>query len=118
MKARDRLILIIVVAFGFAMRAPITVVPLIIDQLARGLHASVSNLGILTTIPLVMFLSFSVVAAKEMTRFGLHKTLNFGLAALLAGACLFLADDLAWHGAGWLGDHPRERVDAISRFKL
>ena len=90
MKARDRLILIIVVAFGFAMRAPITVVPLIIDQLARGLHASVSNLGILTTIPLVMFLSFSVVAAKEMTRFGLRKALNFGLAALLAGACLRL----------------------------
>lgn len=82
--------MIIVVAFGFAMRAPITVVPLIIDQLARGLHASVSNLGILTTIPLVMFLSFSVVAAKEMTRFGLRKTLNFGLAALLAGACLRL----------------------------
>lgn len=90
MQARDRLIWITVVAFGFAMRAPITVVPLIIDQLARGLRAAVGDLGILTTIPLVMFLLFSVVAAQAMTKFGLRKALNFGLLALVLGACLRL----------------------------
>lgn len=90
MKNHDRLVLVTVIAFGLAMRAPIVTIPLIIDQLARQLKTAVGNLGILTTIPLIMFLLFSIVAAKEMTRFGLRKTLNFGLTALVLGALLRL----------------------------
>lgn len=94
MKNRDRLVLVTVIAFGLAMRAPIVTIPLIIDQLARQLKTAVGNLGILTTIPLIMFLLFSIVVAKEMTRFGLRRALNFGLTALVLGALLRL--DVAW----------------------
>lgn len=90
MKNRDRLVLVTVIAFGLAMRAPIVTIPLIIDQLARQLKTAVGNLGILTTIPLIMFLLFSIVVAKEMTRFGLRRALNFGLTALVLGALLRL----------------------------
>lgn len=94
MKNRDRLVLVTVIAFGLAMRAPIVTIPLIIDQLARQLKTAVGNLGILTTIPLIMFLLFSIVVAKEMTRFGLRRALNLGLTALVLGALLRL--DVAW----------------------
>ena len=94
MKNRDRLVLVTVIAFGLAMRAPIVTIPLIIDQLARQLKTAVGNLGILTTIPLIMFLLFSIVVAKEMTRFGLRRALNFGLTVLVLGALLRL--DVAW----------------------
>lgn len=94
MKNRDLLVLVTVIAFGLAMRAPIVTIPLIIDQLARQLKTAVGNLGILTTIPLIMFLLFSIVVAKEMTRFGLRRALNFGLTALVLGALLRL--DVAW----------------------
>lgn len=94
MKNRDRLVLVTVIAFGLAMRAPIVTIPLIIDQLARQLKTAVGNLGILTTIPLIMFLLFSIVVAKEMTRFGLRRALNFGLTLLVLGALLRL--DVAW----------------------
>lgn len=86
--------MVTVISFGLAMRAPIVTIPLIIDQIARQLKTHVGNLGILTTIPLIMFLLFSIVVAKEMTRFGLRKALNFGLTVLVLGALLRL--DVSW----------------------
>ena len=44
MKNHDRLVLVTVIAFGLAMRAPIITIPLIIDKLDRQLKTSVGKL--------------------------------------------------------------------------
>ena len=101
MKNHDRLVLVTVIAFGLAMRAPIVTIPLIIDQLARQLKTAVGNLGILTTIPLIMFLLFSIVGLRRLVETG-----------------RYLANAAARHGAGWTGHYASKRFDAFRSCSL
>ena len=70
------------------MRAPITTMPLMLPQIAESLHVAQSRLGIITTIPLVMFLLISNFATKTMVKFGLNRALMLSLLSIIIGSIL------------------------------
>ncbi|WP_338061919.1 CynX/NimT family MFS transporter [Weissella diestrammenae] len=70
---------------GFVMRSPITTLPMILENLAQRLHVNPANLGILTTIPLVIFMVVSNFAAKTVAWLGLKRTLTMALAMIFVG---------------------------------
>lgn len=79
---------------GFIMRAPITAPPLMLSLLANAPNVAASRLGVLTTIPLVMFVLSSGLAARVMAKIGLHRALVLSLLLLVAGSLLRLVAEL------------------------
>lgn len=81
-------LLLVILAVGVLMRSPITTLPLVITQLAHHLTVSTGSLGILTTLPLVMFLLFSNFAAIPLAKWGLKPAMTVALVLLLLGSGL------------------------------
>ncbi len=81
-------LLVVILLIGFIMRSPITTPPLLLGHLANQLQVHQSQLGILTTLPLVMFMLFSNFAAKPIMRFGLKRALLYALLAIVLGSAL------------------------------
>ena len=79
-----------VLLIGLIMRSPITTLPLMLTQISGELGVDKGQLGILTTIPLVMFLLISNFASKTMAFFGLKKALGLSLASIFLGTALRL----------------------------
>lgn len=79
-----------VLLIGLIMRSPITTLPLMLTQISGELGVDKGQLGILTTIPLVMFLLISNFASKTMSFFGLKKALGLSLASIFLGTALRL----------------------------
>lgn len=75
-----------VILIGSMMRSPITTIPLMIGDLARQLGTSTGSLGILTTLPLVMFMLFSNFASAVLKRLGFKRSLMLTLIILLLGS--------------------------------
>ncbi|ANZ63723.1 cyanate permease [Secundilactobacillus paracollinoides] len=75
---------------GFIMRAPITTPPLMLNQLAQAVHVPQGQLGILTTIPLVMFMLFSNFASHLMRLIGLKRALLVTMTIISFGSILRL----------------------------
>ena len=73
---------------GLILRVPFTSIPPILTDIARGLHISVSSLGILTTIPLLMFAIFSPIAPWIAQKFGIARTFAGVLILLIIGSLL------------------------------
>ena len=73
---------------GLILRVPFTSIPPILTDIARGLHISVSSLGILTTIPLLMFAIFSPIAPRIAQKFGIARTFAGVLILLMIGSLL------------------------------
>ena len=73
---------------GLILRVPFTSIPPILTDIARGLHISVSSLGILTTIPLLMFAIFSPIAPWIAQKFGIARTFAGVLILLISGSLL------------------------------
>jgi CP family cyanate transporter-like MFS transporter len=71
------------------MRAPITTMPLMLPQIADSLHVAQSQLGIITTIPLIMFLLISNFATKTMVKFGLNRALMLSLLSIIVGSIFY-----------------------------
>ena len=71
-----------VIMLGIALRTPFTTIPTVLTDIAASLQVKVSSLGLLTTLPLVMFALFSALAPGFARRLGLEK--------LLAGSLLLL----------------------------
>lgn len=80
----------VIVMIGFIMRSPITTLPLILNQLADKLQVAPARLGILTTLPLVMFLIFSNFAAATLEKLGFKKSLILVLGLIVIGSGLRL----------------------------
>ena len=55
MKKHFSFILLGIMMLGVVMRAPFTALPAVLTDIASGLGVEVSSLGILTSIPLIMF---------------------------------------------------------------
>lgn len=85
-----RWMLPVILAIGFIMRLPITTLPLMLKELAANLHVAQSQLGILTTLPLVMFLLFSNFASVLLNRVGFKKAMAVAIGTLVAGSFLRL----------------------------
>ncbi|MDG3131746.1 MFS transporter [Streptococcus suis] len=75
-----------VVMLGVVMRAPFTALPAILTDVATGLGVPVSSLGILTSIPLVMFALCSSLAPRMATKFGLEKLMAMVLLVMVIGS--------------------------------
>ncbi|MDR3241957.1 MAG: MFS transporter [Lactobacillaceae bacterium] len=81
-------LLIALVLVGFVMRSQVTTLPLILDDIAITLHVQSGDLGIITTIPLVMFMLVSNFASKTVQLIGLKKALMGSLLLICAGSDL------------------------------
>lgn len=85
-----RWMLPVILSIGFIMRSPITTLPLMLKELATNLHVAQSQLGILTTLPLIMFLVFSNFASVLLNRMGFKKAMVVAIGTLVAGSFLRL----------------------------
>jgi CP family cyanate transporter-like MFS transporter len=83
-------ITVLVILLGLMMRSPITTIPLMISDLARELKVSAGSLGILTTLPLVMFMLFSNFASNLLKKLGFKKSLITAIIVILLGSLLRL----------------------------
>ena len=53
-----------IIMIGVALRAPFAVLPVVLTDIADGLQVPVSSLGLLTSLPLIMFALCSVFAPQ------------------------------------------------------
>lgn len=77
---------------GVVMRAPFTAIPTILPDVAAGLGVSVSDLGILTSIPLLMFALCSSLAPRLAARFGMEKLMAMVLLTMTVGSFMRIAN--------------------------
>ncbi|RXK18194.1 MFS transporter [Macrococcus sp. DPC7161] len=85
-KKKEVLLLILGIIFvSSTLRAPITSVGPVIDQIGSRLNLSSTLLGSLTTIPLLMFALISPSVAGVSAKFGMSKTLFCSTIVLLIG---------------------------------
>ncbi|QGX46009.1 MFS transporter [Streptococcus equinus] len=77
-----------IILVGAVMRIPFTTIPTVLSDVADGLGVSVNSLGILTSIPLIMFAFCSSLAPRLADKFGLEKLFTMVLVALFAGSIM------------------------------
>lgn len=75
-----------IIMLGVVMRAPFTALPAILTDVSAGLDVPVSSLGILTSIPLLMFALCSSAAPGLAGRFGLEKLMGVVLSIMVLGS--------------------------------
>ena len=63
-----------IILIGVSLRTPFTVLPIILGDISQGLGVEVSSLGILTSLPLLMFTLFSLFSTRLAQKIGLDKT--------------------------------------------
>ena len=71
---------------GAVMRVPFTAIPAVLTDIAAGLGVSVSDLGILTSLPLIMFALCSSLAPGWAARLGLEQRLGLALIVMTFGS--------------------------------
>lgn len=73
---------------GAVLRAPIAAIPPVLSNIAASLHVSVNSLGILTTLPLIMFAIFSSFAPKLAQKTGLERLFGLVLVLMVIGSMI------------------------------
>ncbi|HEM3004323.1 TPA: MFS transporter [Streptococcus suis] len=86
MKKQSPFIIAGIVMLGVVMRAPFTALPAILIDVAAGLRVEVSSLGILTSIPLIMFALCSSLAPRLAAKFGMEKLMALVLLVIVLGS--------------------------------
>ncbi|HEM2803063.1 TPA: MFS transporter [Streptococcus suis] len=86
MKKQSPFIIAGIVMLGVVMRAPFTALPAILTDVAAGLGVEVSSLGILTSIPLIMFALCSSLAPRLAAKFGMEKLMALVLLVMVLGS--------------------------------
>ncbi|HEL1618671.1 TPA: MFS transporter [Streptococcus suis] len=86
MKKQSPFIIAGIVMLGVVMRAPFTALPSILTDIATSLGVEVSSLGILTSIPLIMFALCSPLAPKLAAKFGMEKLMALVLLVMVLGS--------------------------------
>lgn len=84
------LIIVTIIMIGLVMRSTFTTIPLMLGDLSQVLKLPVKALGILTTIPLAMFMLISNFAGKTIEWLGLKSAILLILGLLALGAGLRL----------------------------
>ena len=67
------------------LRAPFTALPTVLGDIAQGLGVEVSSLGVLTSLPLLMFALFSSFATRLAQKIGLEHLFTYSLLVLTVG---------------------------------
>lgn len=87
-KQRSRFLLLGIMLMGAVMRVPFTAIPAVLTDIAAGLGVEVSDLGILTSLPLLMFALCSSLAPKWANRLGLERLLGLALIVMTLGSLM------------------------------
>ena len=77
-----------IVMIGIALRAPFTVLPIVLTDIAEGLQVPVSSLGLLTSLPLIMFALCSIFAPRLAQKMSLEKLFALVLVVLTLGSLI------------------------------
>ncbi|HFI0795648.1 TPA: MFS transporter [Streptococcus suis] len=86
MKKQSPFLIAGIVMLGVVMRAPFTALPSILIDIANSLGVEVSSLGILTSIPLIMFALCSSLAPRLAAKFGMERLMAFVLLVMVLGS--------------------------------
>ena len=88
MKKRSLFFVLGIVLIGTVLRSPFTALPTILRDIAQGLGVEVSSLGILTSLPLLMFALFSTIASRLAQKIGLEHLFTYCLLLLTIGSVI------------------------------
>ncbi len=77
-----------IIMIGIALRAPFAVLPVVLTDIAEGLQVPVSSLGLLTSLPLIMFALCSVFAPRLVQKMSLEKLFALVLVVLTLGSLI------------------------------
>ena len=70
MQQRSKFFVPGIIMIGIVLRTPFTILPIVLSDIADGLHVSLSSLGLLTSLPLIMFALCSSFAPRLARQFG------------------------------------------------
>lgn len=79
-----------IILIGVSLRAPFTVLPIILGDISQGLGVEVSSLGVLTSLPLLMFTLFSPFSTRLAQKIGLEHLFTYSLFFLTIGSLIRL----------------------------
>ncbi|HET0614291.1 TPA: CynX/NimT family MFS transporter [Streptococcus pneumoniae] len=68
-----------IILIGVSLRTPFTVLPIILGNISQGLEVEVSSLGVLTSLPLLMFTLFSPFSTRLAQKIGLEHLFTYSL---------------------------------------
>lgn len=68
-----------IILIGVSLRTPFTVLPIILGNISQGLEVEVSSLGVLTSLPLLMFTFFSPFSTQLAQKIGLEHLFTYSL---------------------------------------
>ena len=88
MKKQSLFFVLGIVLIGTVLRSPFTALPTILRDIAQGLGVEVSSLGILTSLPLLMFALFSAIASRLAQKIGLEHLFTYCLLLLTIGSVI------------------------------
>ncbi|WP_207212069.1 MFS transporter [Promicromonospora panici] len=97
---RRGLVLVGILAIAANLRAALTVVGPVADDVASDLGLAASQVSLLVSLPLLCFGAFAVLAPRLSARWGFEATSMIALTALGVG---IVARSLPWAGALWAG---------------
>ncbi|VRB46063.1 cyanate permease [Streptococcus pneumoniae] len=79
-----------IILIGVSLRTPFTVLPIILGNISQGLEVEVSSLGVLTSLPLLMFTLFSPFSTRLAQKIGLDHLFTYNLFFLTIGSLIRL----------------------------
>ncbi|HFO0060282.1 TPA: CynX/NimT family MFS transporter [Streptococcus pneumoniae] len=79
-----------IILIGVSLRTPFTVLPIILGNISQGLEVEVSSLGVLTSLPLLMFTFFSPFSTQLAQKIGLEHLFTYSLFFLTIGSLIRL----------------------------
>lgn len=79
-----------IILIGVSLRTPFTVLPIILGNISQGLEVKVSSLGVLTSLPLLMFTFFSPFSTQLAQKIGLEHLFTYSLFFLTIGSLIRL----------------------------
>ena len=88
MKKQSLFFVLGIILVGAVLRAPFTALPTILGDIAQGLGVEVSSLGVLTSLPLLMFALFSSFATRLAQKIGLEHLFTYSLIVLTMGSVI------------------------------
>ena len=88
MKKRSLFFVLGIVLIGTVLRSPFTALPTILGDIAQGLGVEVSSLGILTSLPLLMFALLSAFTNRLAQKIGLEHLFTYCLLLLTVGSVI------------------------------
>ncbi|CIQ36038.1 cyanate permease [Streptococcus pneumoniae] len=79
-----------IILIGVSLRTPFTVLPIILGNISQDLGVEVSSLGVLTSLPLLMFTLFSPFSTRLAQKIGLEHLFTYSLFFLTIGSLIRL----------------------------